>query len=686
MSRTYRIPSAPAKPSRIDYAGVLNEQQRQVVLAGGGPLLVIAGAGVGKTRTLTYRVARLLEAGVPAARLMLVTFTNRAAREMLQRVEGLLPGDPRRIWGGTFHSIGNRFLRRHAVSLGYGNNYTILDTEDARELIGVAIDEVGGDRRSHRFPKGEVVQEMVSFAINTSTPLARLVVERYPRFEPLTEALARVEARYQQLKRERNGMDYDDLLVNWKRLLTDCPEIAALYQEQFQQILVDEYQDTNLLQAEILDLLARRHRQLTVVGDDAQSIYGWRGANFENLYLFQQRYPEAQVFRLERNYRSTPEILELANASIAHNARQFPRQLEAVRPSLGLKPALIPARDVEQQATFVAARLLDLRDEGVPLREMAVLYRAHSHALELQLELTRRGIPYEVRSGVRFFEQAHIKDVTSFLRLLVNPQDELAWRRVLRMIPRVGPATAERLWQQLAREENPLALVRAPAFAGSVPRRALEGWQDFARLLVDLSDGETSDSPGRQIERILDPWYRPYLQTTYPNHEAREEEIHQLATFASRYETTEQFLSELALVASERFAAPGAVGGEDLVAGAEGDERVTLSSIHQAKGLEWRAVFLLWAADGRFPAPRALWDPMGEEEERRLFYVAVTRAQEELHLCFPLLELDRSGQAVLHRPSRFITEVSRPLFEIWNLEEESPAFPEVDPTGPPLLH
>jgi DNA helicase-2/ATP-dependent DNA helicase PcrA len=686
MSRTYRIPTVTARSSGIDYAAVLNEEQRRVVLAGGGPLLVIAGAGVGKTRTLTYRVARLIELGIPAARLMLVTFTNRAAREMLQRVEAIVPGDPRRVWGGTFHSIGNRLLRRHAGSLGYGTNYTILDTEDARELIDLAVEEEGGDRRAYRFPKGEVLREIFSLAINMGVPLPRMVAERYPRFEPLLEPIVQVEARYQRKKRERNVMDYDDLLVNWKRLLTEVPAVTALCQEQFQQILVDEYQDTNLLQAEILDLLARRHRQLTVVGDDAQSIYGWRGANFENLYLFQERYPEAMVFRLERNYRSTPEILALANASIERNVRQFPRQLQAVRPSRGLLPALVPARDVEQQATFVVTRLLELRDEGIPLREMAVLYRAHSHALELQLELTRRGVPYEVRSGVRFFEQAHIKDVTSVLRLLVNPRDELAWKRVLRMIPRVGPSTAEKLWSQLAADEEPLALVRSTTFAGSVPRRALEGWRDFSALLTELLAPETCGTPGRQISRILDPWYRAYLQTTYPNHEAREEEIQQLAAFASRYESTDRLLSELALVASERFAGGGGVGGEDVLQGGEEDERVTLSSIHQSKGLEWHTVFLLWVADGRFPAPRALWDPDGEEEERRLFYVAVTRAQEELHLCFPLLELDRTGQAILHRPSRFATEVPRSLFEIWNLEEAPPSFPEEDPSGPPLLH
>ncbi|HMZ19743.1 MAG TPA: ATP-dependent helicase, partial [Blastocatellia bacterium] len=411
--KKYIIKTDAPQRRLVNYRDVLNDEQRAVVTAGAGPLLVIAGAGSGKTRTVTYRVARLIEAGVAPARILLVTFTNRAAREMLSRVESVLAADVRRVWGGTFHSIANRLLRRHAVSLGYENNFSILDAEDSKDLIDACIEEAAIDTRARRFPKGEVLREMFSFATNTDTPLEQMIAAKYPHFELLTAQIKRVDSLYQQRKLERNAMDYDDLLVNWKRLMSEKPDIATIYQDQFQYVLVDEYQDTNTLQAEIVDLVAAKHRNLMVVGDDAQSIFGWRGANFKNIFEFQKRYPDAQLFKLESNYRSTPEILMLANASVANNRQQFPKHLQAVRKSRDFMPALIPARDAEQQAAFVAARILELRDEGVPLDEMAVLYRSHFHSLEVQLELTRRGIPYDVRSGVRFFEQAHIKDVTS---------------------------------------------------------------------------------------------------------------------------------------------------------------------------------------------------------------------------------------------------------------------------------
>jgi DNA helicase-2/ATP-dependent DNA helicase PcrA len=689
--RKYTIKTETPRRGLVNYHAELNDEQRAVVFAGKGPLLIIAGAGSGKTRTVTYRVARLIEAGVSPARILLVTFTNRAAREMLGRVETLLGADVRRVWGGTFHSIANRLLRRHAASIGYESNYTILDSEDAKEMIDACLDEAAIDTAARRFPKGEVLRELFSFATNTDTPLPQVIAARAPHFEPLSSQIERVDRLYQERKRERNAMDYDDLLTNWKRLFEEKSEVAAIYQDQFEHVLVDEYQDTNLLQAEIVDLVAARHRNLTVVGDDAQSIFGWRGANFENIYRFPERYPDAQIFRLETNYRSTPEILMLANASVANNRRQFPKNLQAMRPSRNLSPALIPARDAGQQAAFVASRVLELRDEGVPLDEMAVLYRSHFHALELQLELTRRGIPYEVRSGVRFFEQAHIKDVTSYLRLIVNPRDEVAWKRVLKLIPKIGQATAARIWERLAYAEEPLALVRTAATeenacALSLPKGATAGWREFANLIRNLTAPETIDQPGKQIELILECGYLEYLAANYENAEGRAEDLQQLANFATRYQTTAEFLSELALINTERFAPPGPTVGTDVVMGGDEDERLTLSSIHQAKGLEWRIVFLVWAADGRIPSARSLREAEGEEEERRLFYVALTRAQDELYVCYPLIESERGRQTVLQRPSRFVTEVPRTLFEIWSLDEESASLELTDDDEPKLLN
>ena len=660
----------PEKLAR--FRAELNDEQFRVATANPGAALVVAGAGSGKTRAITYRVAYLIEQGVAPSRIMLATFTNRAAREMLRRVETLTSGgDVRRVWGGTFHRVANLILRRHATSIGYESNYTILDSEDAKDFVSTCISEAGIDTKARRFPKAEVIQDIISFANNTDRPLENVIAKRYPHFEPLTQAIKRVDTIYIERKIERNVMDYDDLLLNWKRLLIENEEIAALYADQFQHILVDEYQDTNKLQAEIIDLVGAKHRNVMVVGDDAQSIFAWRGAEFTNIYEFPTRYPEATLYRLETNYRSTPEILGLANTAIAANRKQFPKILNAARKSLGLAPALVPCRDADQQAAFVAARILELRDEGVPLEDVAVLYRSHYHSLELQLELTRRGVPYRIRSGVRFFEQAHIKDVVSYLRIVTNPRDELAWKRILRLIPQVGPATANRIWERIAYAPDPLALVRREDFTAA-PRRGV-GWSDFVALLESLVEDETRGNPAKQIETILARGYESHLVANYENAEARLEDLRQLAHYSARYKSTEEFLAELALLSTERFGAPQALTGEDVVMGGEEDEMLTLSSVHQAKGLEWRAVFIIWAADGKFPSPRSLRDAEGEEEERRLWYVALTRAADQLYITYPLLVTDFSRQTVVQKPSRFVTEVPRELYEVWAVEEESAA-------------
>jgi DNA helicase-2/ATP-dependent DNA helicase PcrA len=667
------------------YRQELNDEQFRVVTAKPGAALVVAGAGTGKTRTITYRVAYLIEQGVTPAKILLATFTNRAAREMLRRVENLTGSqNVHRIWGGTFHRIGNLILRRHAASLGFSANYSILDSEDSKDFIAACVEEVAIDTTRTRFPKPEVLQDIISFASNTDQPIEGVIIRRYPYFEPLIAQIRSVDVAYHDRKRARNAMDYDDLLLNWKKLLVEKPEIADVYAKQFEHILVDEYQDTNKLQAEIIDLLAVKHKNVMVVGDDAQSIFAWRGAEFTNIYEFPDRYPQSTIYKLETNYRSTPEILGLANTAIAGNKRQFPKVLQAARKSKGFEPALVPCRDVEQQSSFVATRILELRDEGTPLEEIAVLYRSHYHSLELQLELTRRGIPYRIQSGVRFFEQAHIKDVVSYLRLIVNPLDEIAWKRVLKLIPGIGNATANRVWENLAAAQNPLALIRQESFSAA-PKRGT-GWQNFIKLLTELTTDATREQPAKQIEIILANGYDEHLQNSYENAEARLEDLKQLGIYAARYDSTESFLSELALISTENFNKP--LVGEDVVSGGEEDELLTLTSVHQAKGLEWKAVFLIWAAEGKFPSTRSLKDQEGEEEERRLWYVALTRAADELYLTYPQMIVDYSRQTVLQKPSRFITEVPVDLYEIWSLEEmdepdDAPLFGENHnkPTG-----
>src|SRR5262249_6724911 len=436
MSRQYTLQRAPRSASiHVDYAAELNEQQLAAVTALPGPILVIAGAGSGKTRTLTYRVAYLLENGIDPQNILLLTFTNKAAREMLGRVANLLPVDAGGLWGGTFHSIGNRILRRHGSALGYSSRFSIMDREDQKDLINTVVASAGIDPKEIRFPKGDVLAEIFSFVVNTETPLQELLAEKFPYFLPLLEKILDVHARYEKKKKATNSVDFDDLLEKTLTMLEKHQNIASFYRKQFQYILVDEYQDTNKIQAELIDLLASERHNVMVVGDDAQSIYSWRGANFQNILEFPKRYPDAQVFRIEMNYRSVPEILKVANAAIAANIDQFQKNLQPVRESNSMKPAVVALNDGGEQAQFVAQRILELRDESVDLNEIAVLYRAHYHALELQLELSRRGIPYQITSGIRFFEQAHIKDVTSFLRFVANPRDEVAFKRMVRLLP-----------------------------------------------------------------------------------------------------------------------------------------------------------------------------------------------------------------------------------------------------------
>ncbi len=699
--------SLPEKLTR--YREELNAEQFRVVTAKPQASLVVAGAGTGKTRTITYRVAYLIEQGVSPQRILLATFTNRAAREMLRRVENLTGSqNVHRIWGGTFHRIANLILRKHAVSIGYNSNYSILDSEDAKEFINVCIDEAGIDTKAKRFPKAEVIQDIISYANNTDAPIEDVIIKKYPYFEMLSQQIRRVDLLFQERKLERNVMDYDDLLLNWKKLLVSKPEIADVYAEQFEHILVDEYQDTNKLQAEIIDLLAVKHRNVMVVGDDAQSIFAWRGAEFTNIYEFPKRYPEAVTYKLETNYRSTPEILGLANVSIANNRKQFPKMLQAVKKSREFKPALVPCSNVEQQSAFIASRILELRDEGVSLEDIAVLYRSHYHSLELQMELTRRNIPYRVQSGVRFFEQAHLKDVISYLRIIVNPRDELAWKRILKMIPSVGNATANRIYESLAYAENPFALIKTTVNEGGNPRvskgandseiktdiskiqpatsltrgllpispslRSKSAWQEFVKLLEILTTDENRNNPAKQIELILTNGYEQHLQETFENAEARLEDLRQLVLYASKYDSTESFLSELALLSTERFKEPTGIAGEDVIQGGEEDELLTLTSVHQAKGAEWKAVFIIWAAEGKFPSPRSLKEIDSEEEERRLWYVSLTRAKDELYLTYPLMMVDYSRQTILQKPSRFIMECPPVLFEVWSLEEDAPPF------------
>ena len=672
MTRTFTLRTTAGAALHLDLEHELNDAQRAAVTCGDGPKLVIAGAGSGKTRTITYRVAYLMTRGVEASRILLATFTNKAAREMLSRVEAVTDSTAAGVWGGTFHAIGNRLLRRYASAVGLQPNYSILDDEDQRALLKVCTTDAKVRIEEKRFPSAAVLLDLISFAFNARRPLDQVIAQRAPHFGDWTEAIERIAALYETKKRAANALDYDDLLRFWCTLLADQPELAKRLGGQFRHLLVDEYQDTNAIQAEIVERLAVHNgRNLMVVGDDAQSIYQFRGANYDNILRFSERNPGTEIFKLEMNYRSTPEILDFTNASIANNVHQYQKTLVAQRPA-GLRPVVLPVNDVYQEAAFVAERILQLRDEGVPLEEMAVLYRAHAHSTILQAELIRRNIPYEVRSGVRFFEQAHVKDVVAYLKVLENPFDEIAWRRLWLMVPRIGHATAARLWDAVRQRANPLDAVLHPAFLTEVPSTARAYLRTFQQDLGRLREALAAEAkPEQLVEAVLDTSYPEYLRAQYENTQSRLQDLQQLAVFAHSYRTLRAFISELVLL--------GELYGQDVsgpptnAIGGGGDrERLVLSSVHQAKGLEWRVVFVIRMCEGEFPSDMALREPAGEEEERRIFYVATTRARDELYILHPLMDMSLRGDGqILLQPSRFLREITFTLYEQGDIQERS---------------
>ena len=650
----------PSAGTRIDYVAELNEQQLAAVTSPGGAALVIAGAGSGKTRTLTYRVAWLLENGVKPWNILLLTFTNKASREMTGRVSELLGPDAEGIWGGTFHSIGNRILRRHAETIGFRPGFSILYREDQTDLLKSVANDAGVPR-DKRFPKPDVLAELFSLSSNTGEPLEQVVHDRFGYFEGITDAIVSVRSAYERRKCAANAMDFDDLLIRTNQLLREHPEVGEHYREQFRHVLVDEYQDTNLVQADLVDLLGSKHGNVMVVGDDTQSIYSWRGANFENILNFGKRYDSAATYRIETNYRSVPGILEVANAAIRGNVRQFEKNLRAWRQAGG-RPVLAELPTNNDQASYVAQQILELNRQGLEFREMAVLYRAHFHSMEIQLELTRRGIPFEVTSGLRFFEQAHIKDVAAFLKFAVNPTDETAFRRMVRLLPGVGEKTADTLWSIVQAGVASAAPFGEVLRMAKPPARAAKIWEQLAATLDEIAPERKPIAPDLAIESVMEAFYEDYMKAEFANFENRREDLRTLGGYARQFSSTDEFLAQLALLTNVDGAGTRQDGETD---------RVVLSSVHQAKGLEWRAVFVVWLSEGMFPGSRSLENANSVEEERRLFYVAVTRGRDHLHLCYPQIRLNSSYGDPFQRRSRFLAEIPAHLLDKPGADEAS---------------
>lgn len=679
MSRTYtlkgRNTAARAPEVEIDFAAELNPQQLAAVTAPPGQSLVIAGAGSGKTRTLTYRVAYLLKNAVAPENILLLTFTNKAAKEMLERVDALLPQQTAGLWSGTFHSICNRILRRHGELLGLTRNFTILDSDDQKALLTKAIKESGVSKQveedtGEKFPKAPVILGLISLAANTLAPLKKIIERDFSADAEFVAGISKVAAIYAGKKTKANSVDFDDLLTKTLELFKAQPAVLSQYQYQFQFILVDEYQDTNSLQGALIEALAGQHGNVMVVGDDAQSIYAWRGADFRNIIDFPNRHKGAQVFTIETNYRSVPEILTLANEAIKLNEKQFPKTLQAVRAKAQMKPVLAALYTPQEQAAFVCQRLQELHEEeGIPYSDMAVLYRAHFQSMDVQLHLTSDRVPFQITSGLKFFELAHIKDFSAFLKFAVNPRDEAAFDRLVQMLPGVGAGSSSKIWAAWLNSE-PAITGRPPASYSSilekikVPPRAEKDWQQLGWTMDEFvrPEGGLKDPLGIMTS-VIEGVYESYMKATFDNFEARRQDLEQFMRFGSQFETLDAMLEELSLLSG-----PEAAEGAAAANGKDTDS-VTLSSVHQAKGLEWKVVFIIWLTDSMFPNTRAAESNGGEgmEEERRLFYVAVTRAMDQLYLTWPRLWPKAYTGDAWQMPSRFLETLPPGSVDEWRI-------------------
>jgi DNA helicase-2/ATP-dependent DNA helicase PcrA len=642
----------------------LNPQQRVAATHGDGPLLIIAGAGTGKTKTLAARVACLLQRGVAPERILLLTFTRRAAQEMISRAEACAPRNPqRRVWGGTFHAIANRLLRIHGRAVGLPPDFTVLDQSDAEDLMNLVRHDLGLHGKEKRFPKKGTLLDIYSRCVNAQEQLEKVLKRDFPWCAEWGKEMKRLFAAYTDRKEQRHLLDYDDLLLFWFHLMGTAeagPRVAA----RFDHILVDEYQDTNRLQAEVLLKMAAPHRNLTVVGDDAQSIYSFRAATVRNILDFPKQFPGAAVVTLEQNYRSTQPILDATNAVIALACERFTKDLWSDRRSRQ-RPILVNCLDESQQSRFVCKRILKHYEAGVPLRRQAVLVRTAHWSDALEVELTRRNIPFRKFGGLKFLETAHVKDLLAFLRLLENPRDEMSWFRVLHLLEGMGPAGANRVIQFLAANHYEFRALRHCR----VPPAAQERFAELCGVLGDLAKTETPAGLGAQIERIRQ-FYDPIFREVYDHAEVRIRDLEQLAVIAAGFGSREEFLSEITLD-------PPGITSDWAGPPHKDDDWMTLSTIHSAKGCEWDVVFLIHATDGILPSDLTTGDAEQIEEERRLLYVALTRARNWLYVCFPLRYHatkhalgDRHGFAQL---TRFITSGVRAKFEQVTLKLPRPA-------------
>ncbi|MEJ2293605.1 MAG: ATP-dependent helicase [Candidatus Lokiarchaeota archaeon] len=644
--------------NEIDFESDLNDEQLEVINNIKGPMLIIAGAGSGKTRSIVYAVAKLLSSGVSPNQIMLVTFTNKAANEMIKRVETLLGKRPKGIWAGTFHSIANRFLRIYCETLNMKPNYTIMDEGDAKALMKLAISDAEVKELDQRFPTSPQAKDILSFSINCNKSIDEVILWKYPHYndDKLIVKLKEVFKVYAKKKEADSLLDFDDLLVFWDRLLEER-NVAQMIAKRIKYVLVDEYQDTNYIQDDIIHKIVKNNpeQNIVAVGDDAQSIYAFRGANFQNILRFEKRYENCKRYTITYNYRSRPQILELANDSIKHNKKQFKKKMKPTRQE-GLVPYQVNVGSEDDQARFITNQVLKLRDDGFALNEIAILYRAASHSIRIEVELQAKNIPYEVRAGVSFFERAHIKDLLAHLKVIENPFDEVSWSRIFGIVEGIGQTSNRKIRNAILETKDPLKTLLDKTFytreLKGIPK---VGVKKLISHLNSIADITAKDDPATIIRRIT-TGLEDYISTKYNTPEQRLEDLEQLAIYTQKFDSIQRFLENLSLNRSTIESKTVLMGTQQ-----EDEAPLILSTIHRAKGLEWRAVFIPMLCENMFPTSRVIGDEEAFEEERRVFYVAITRAKDQLYLISPSF-VQKFGRFETSRISQFVDELNENLY------------------------
>ena len=637
---------------KVNYEEDLNEAQLEAVKSKDGPILVIAGAGSGKTKTLTYRVARLIEDGIKPENILLLTFTKKAAAEMLSRATIVLDNRCEKVAGGTFHSFANIILRKYSKLLGLKNNFTIMDRADCEDVINHIVGQLF-PKKEKRFPKKSTLLDIYSKSINKVTPTKQIIADEFPQFVHCEDKIIEVHKAYVAYKRENSVLDYDDLLLYIKLLLENNDGLRKRLSNEYKYIMVDEYQDTNTLQADVIKLLASEHNNIMAVGDDAQSIYSFRGANFRNILDFPKLFENTKIIKLEQNYRSTQNILKLTNEIISKAKEKYTKNLfsNIVSPQV---PALICAKDTQMEADFICQRILELLDEDISLSDICVLTRNARMSYNLEIELSKRAIPFQKFGGPKFMETAHIKDVVAHLRVILNPDDVISLTRILLLLKGVGASTVNNIMPIIKGDLKPDIKL--------LPSNKSQSLTPLFNTLGQLRDYSTTKKPEEIVSAVIN-YYRPILKDKYDDFSKREKDLDHFEYLSTQYSNLEDFISDLALE-------PPDASVEGMYKKNSDDEALTISTIHSAKGLEWDSVFIIGAVDGRFPSAYSFNSEEEMDEELRLMYVATTRAKNNLYITYPVDMYDYSMNMVLSKPSRFLDGIPDDILERWDITEE----------------